>query len=96
MINADMRTYDYYTYSGFNEYAEPQLSEEVQGSIKIAIYTTSQSVTDNINYRDANYIGLTRASAVDDSYVIQYGEEKLKVLYIQPKGRFKQVFLKKL
>lgn len=95
MINSDMRYYDYYTYSGTNEYGAPQLSEDIKGSIKIAIYNTSQSVTDNINYRDASYIGLTLA-AVNDSQVIQYGEEKLKVLYIQPKGRYRQVFLKKI
>lgn len=96
MINTDMRWYDYFTYGGSDEYGAPQLQEEVQGSIKIAIYTTSQSVTDNINYKDASYIGLTRATIIDDSFVIQYGEEKLKVLYIQSKGRFKQVFLKKI
>lgn len=96
MINADMRFFDYYTYGAIDEYGAPQLSKEVQGSIKIAIYTTSQSVIDNINYKDASYLGLTRASIIDDSFVIQYGKEKLKVLYIQPKGKFKQVFLKKI
>lgn len=96
MINADMRRYDYYTYStDTDEYGAPQLSLDTQGTIKIAIYTTSQAITDNINYREANYIGLTLAP-VTDAYVIQYGKEKLKVLYIQPKGRYKQVYLKKI
>ena len=90
-----MRNYDYYTYGANDEYGAPQLSDEVQGSIKIAIYTTAQSVTDNIKYKDASYIGLTKG-AVNDTFVIQYGAEKLKVLYIQPKGRFKQVFLKEI
>lgn len=92
MIVADMRTYDYFTYGDNDGYGQPTLSETVQGSIKMAINTTSQSVQDNINYKDASYIGLTLAS-VDDTYVIQYGDEKLKVLYVQPKGRFKQVFM---
>lgn len=95
MINTDMRWYDYFTYGGSDEYGAPQLTEDAQGSIKIAIYTTSQSVVDNINYKDASYIGLTLAP-VNDSYVIKYGEEKLKVLYVQSKGRYKQVFLKKI
>jgi len=92
MIVADMRTYDYFTYGDNDGYGQPTLSETVQGSVKMAINTTSQSVQDNINYKDASYIGLTLAS-VDDTYVIQYGDEKLKVLYVQPKGRFKQVFM---
>lgn len=92
MINADMRSYDYYTYSGNNGYGQPVLSETVQGSIKIAINNTSQSVQDNITYKNATYIGLTLA-AVNDTFVIQYGDIKLKVLYVNPKGRYKQVFL---
>ena len=61
----------------------------------MAIYTTSQAIQDNINYKSANYVGLTYA-LLDDSYVIQYGDEKLKVLYVTPQGRMKQVFLVKI
>ena len=61
----------------------------------MAIYTTSQSVQANINYASANYIGLTN-STVNDTFVIEYGAEKLKVLYVQPQGRYKQVFLVRL
>lgn len=95
MINTDMRTYNYYIYGAQNAYGQATLSSEVKGQIKMAIYTSSQTVTDNIKYKDASYIGLTQ-SAVDDTYVIQSGAEKLKVLYVQPKGKYKQVFLKEL
>lgn len=92
MINADMRIYDYYTYGNKDAYGQPQLSTEVKGSVKMAINISSQSIQDNINYKDANYIGLTYA-LLDDTFVIQYGDKKLKVLYVNPKGRLKQVFL---
>lgn len=95
MINVDMRTYNYFTFGELNEYGEQKLSENPQGTIKIAIYSTGTSVQDNINYTDCNYIGLTH-SVIDESYVIEYDTEKLKVQYVQPKGRFKQVFLKKI
>ena len=95
MTNTAMRLYDYYTYSGSDEYGAPHLNEEISGNIKIAIYTTSQGIQDNINYSNANYIGLTLAP-IDDSYVIKYGEEKLKVLYVNPQGRYKQAFLSKI
>lgn len=95
MINADMRLYDYFLYDGKDKYGSPILSEDVKGSVKMAINITSQSIQDNINYSGASYIGLTH-SLLDDTYVIQYGEEKLKVLYVNPKGRLKQVFLAKI
>lgn len=95
MINTDMRIYDYFTIGPNNEYGQPQISKDVKGQIKMAINITSQSIQENVNYKDASYMGLTHAN-VNDTYVIQYGEEKLKVLYVNPKGRFKQVFLKEL
>lgn len=96
MINNDMRTYNYFTYGEVDSYGQPQLSQNPQGTIKISINITSQSIQDNILYQDASYIGLTMDSTVNDTFVIQYGEEKLKVLYVNPKGRYKQVFLKKI
>ena len=94
MINADMRIYDYYTYGEDNGYGQPSISASPQGKIKMAVNITSQAVQDNINYADAQYMGLT-LSPIDDTYVIQYGDEKLKVLYVNPKGRYKQVFMAK-
>ena len=95
MINRDMRSYDYFTFGELNSYGQPTLSQEKKGSIKMSINITSQSVQDNIRYKDATYVGLTHAE-VDDTFVIQYGDERLKVLYVNPKGRYKQVFLKNM
>lgn len=95
MISTDFRKYNYFLYLEKDEYAQPQMSKEPQGQIKMAIYITSQAIQDNINYKSANYVGLTQA-AIDDTYVIQYGNEKLKVLYVNPQSRLKQVFLAKI
>jgi len=96
MINTDMRDYVYYKYSAEkNAYAQRTLDKEPKGEIKMAIYTSSQSIQANINYKNAAYIGFTHAP-IDDTYAIQYGEEKLKVLYVNPQGRIKQVFLAKI
>ena len=92
MINADMHTYNYFTFGESNAYAQPQLSKDPVGTIKIAINLTSQTIQENINYKNASYMGLTFAP-IDDTYVIEYGESRLKVLYVNPKGRYKQVFL---
>ena len=95
MFNADMRTYYYYTLGSENAYGQNTISTDPVGTVKMAIYTTSQATQDNILYKDCNYIGLTQAN-VNDTYIIEVGKEKLKVLYVNPRGRYKQVFLKRM
>lgn len=95
MINSQMKTYNYFTFGALDEYGQPGLSTEPVGQVKMAINISSQSVIDNINYKDATYVGLTLAE-VNDTYVIEYGKERLKVLYVNPIGRYKQVFLKEI
>ena len=95
MINTAMRTYDYSTFGGKDAYGQTTNSGEVVGTIKMAITISSQSTQDNINFQDCNYVGLTTAK-LDDSYVIHYGKEKLKVLYVNDSGRLTQAFLKKI
>lgn len=102
MISRDMKTYFYYAFGDSNNYAQQTLIKDetgepkIQGSIKMAINITSQSIQDNVNYKDSSYIGLTLDKNVSDAYVILYGEEKLKVQYVNPMGRYIQVFLKAL
>lgn len=94
MITPQMREYDYYTYESVNSYGQPHLSEQPKGKIKIAINLISQTIGDNVLYANAQYSGLT-FDAIDDTYVIQYGEEKLKVLYVNS-ARYKQAFLARM
>ena len=92
MINADMRLYDYFTLGGRDAYGQPQLTENPVGKIKMAINIASQSTQDNILYKSCTYVGLTMAD-VSDAFVIDYEGTKLKVLYVNPKGRYNQVFM---
>lgn len=92
MINANMRTYDYYTLLPANGYGQQILSAYPTGKIKMAIHLNSQSVQDSPLYAQAQYVGVTRA-AIDDSAVIQFGAEKLKVLYVSPANRLRIVFM---
>lgn len=96
MINAQMRDYKYYTYGDKNNYGQPQLSADPQGTIKMAINIASQSTQDNILYNNCSYIGLTTDAEVSNKYVIEYQEERLKVEYVNPMGRFKQVFMSRM
>lgn len=94
MITTDMRAYNYFTLGNKDGYGQPTVSSEVQGTIKMAINLSSQSIQDNINYKDCSYVGLTTDKSVNDKMIIQYGDEKLKVQYINPRGRYIQVYLK--
>lgn len=93
MITTDMRNYNYFTYGTTDAYGQETISNEPTGTVKMSIYITSQSVQDNIKYKDCAYIGLTHDKNIDDTYVIEYGNEKLKVLYVNPQGRYKQVYM---
>lgn len=95
MINADMRLYDYFTYGEYDEAGQRVESTEPTGQIKIAINVASQAIQDNINYTDCQYIGLTHNKNVNDKWLIDYNGIKLKVLYVNPRGRLVQVFMAK-
>ena len=92
MINYDMKNYNFYLYSSRDEYGQERLTDTIQGSVKMSINITNQAAQQNINYSGASYVGLTY-QLLDDTYVIEYGDKLLKVLYVNPKGRLKQVFM---
>lgn len=95
MINAQMTKYKYFVYKE-NEYGEQVIDTSSSGTILMAINLVNKEVTDNILYTNANYIGLTLDNSITDKFVIEYGKEKLKVLYVNPQGRYKQVFMAKV
>lgn len=95
MVNTRMRTYNYQTYGELNEYGQPGLSNEI-GTIKMAIDFVTEAIDENSLYSGAQYTGLTHDKAVNATYVIQYGDERLKVLYVNPAGRYKQVFMARM
>lgn len=96
MINAQMREYKYYTYGDKNTYGQPQLSEEPQGVINMTINIISQNISNNPVYANCSYIGLTTDDEVSNKYVIEFNKERLKVEYVNPMGRHKQVFMSRM
>ena len=96
MINHKMRTYNYFTFGEMDDYGQAKISEDVKGSVKMAIFPTSQTVQQNILYLNAQYVGFTLDKRVNDTFVIDYEGSKLKVLYVSGPERIKQVFLSKV
>lgn len=99
MITTSMRDYEFYKYGGPNEYGQQTLIKDesgepiVQGTVKMAINLTTQATKDSVTYHNAQFFALTHDRSVDDTYVIQYGKMRLKVLFVAPGGRYRQVFL---
>lgn len=97
MINSQFREYDYYLLPEKNNYGQQVLVEGAppDGVVELAIYETSKGINENNLYSGAQYVGLTYA-AIDDTYIIQYGDRRLKVLYVTPSNRYNQVFLARM
>ena len=95
MINTDMRDYKYYTYIDENEYGQSTISKDIKGTVKMAIYLVSNTKEDSINYTSIQYQGITKDTDIDDTYVIKYGNKKLKVLYVI-EGIYRQVFMTRM
>ena len=95
MINSKMKFYPYYVFSDDTDaYGQKVLKPIQEGLVKINIQLVSQNVADNIKYTQASYVGLTSDRDINDKWVIQYDDESmLKVLYVNPHGKLKQVFL---
>ena len=68
---------------------------ELVREIKMAIYLSNQATNQNINYVEADYIGLTK-EPIETNALIQYENKKLKVKYINPQGRYYVVALVKV
>lgn len=85
-----MRNYTYQKYGEQDAYGQPVLGDK-KFQISMAISVISNQINDNVLYRDAQYIGLTRG-ALDDKCIVNYGTDKLKVLYVLP-GRYNQVYM---
>ena len=99
MINADMRLYDYYIMGGLDEYGQrklPAKDAQPEGKIKMAISISNQTIQDNILFQGCEYMGFTHDTKVNDTYIIDYNGTRLKVLYVSPQGRFKQVYLTRM
>lgn len=94
MINSLMKKYSYYLLPDADEYGQQVLKDDAApaGVIEIAITERSKGLSDSNLYSAAQYIGLT-LNSIDDKYIIQYGEDKLKVIYVTPSTRYSQAFL---
>lgn len=93
MVNTNMRTYDYYTLSDTtNDYGEETISTTKQGQVKLSINLLNKQMEDSVLYAGSSYVGITMEN-VNDKMIIEFNGSKLKILYINDLGRYKQVYM---
>lgn len=90
-----MRYYTYSSLGDLDDYGQPKESK-TKGFVKMAISLQSQSPQDNIKYKDTSYIGLTLDKRIDDKCFIHFNNQKLKVVYVNPVGRYRQVYMSEI
>jgi hypothetical protein len=96
MISTQMRQYTYKKITdSLDDYGQPTV-EEIEGTIKMAINFINETLQDNSLYSDAQYMGLTLNKNINDTYIINYEGESLKVLYVNKSGKYKQVFMSRV
>ena len=95
MINTNMKSYNYYVLDEYDDYGQVK-ETAASDKIKMSINFASESIQESPLYSGAQFVGLTLNKDVNASYIIQYGDEKLKVLYVNPAGRLKQVFMARM
>lgn len=93
MIQSNMKLYNYYTLGELDEYGTTQPGKEIKGQVKLSIFLHTKQLSDNSLYKDTQYIALTNDNDINETYLIEYDNRLLKVLYVNVLGRYKQLYL---
>lgn len=92
VINRDMREALVYVLGENDEYGQPTLNPENPIKITLTFGLFNHSPVEDPRYQDVMYTGLTTYNLTDKN-VIQIGDSKFKVKFVNPFGRLNQVFL---
>ena len=96
MIATKMREYKYFRYVGEDEYGQAKLSDKPIGTVKVAIYLISEQPDGTIKFCKGMYQGVTLDKEIDDTYVIKYGKQLLKVTSVTPSNLYRIVYLTRI
>ena len=93
MIETGMRVYPLWLIPEDKDRYRERVEPVEAGTARLSISLYAQSVADNVNYKDCQYIGLTNDRTITESHLIQYGNKRLKVKLVSPSGRMIQLIL---
>ena len=93
MINRELVDATVETYGGYDEYGQQLAEKTAERNITVAIGYYTHSATDDIRYQDVKYYGLTKDRNITDKDYIIVGENKYKVMFVNPTTRWTQLYL---
>jgi len=94
VINRDYKVAQVYAATELDEYGQETLAP-LSKSITLTFGLYNHYQTEDPRYTNIDYTGLTN-DEVDDSMTLELDNHKYKVEFVNPFGRRKQVFLRKL
>ena len=92
VINRSMREALKFSLAADDEYGQATLDTENPSTIHLTFGLYNPKEVADVRYQDVEYTGLTFDNLTDND-VIQLGEDKYKVKFVNPFGRISQVFL---
>lgn len=92
VINRSMREALKFALGADDEYGQATLDTENPSTIHLTFGLYNHKEVEDVRYQDVEYTGLTFDNLTDND-VIQLGEDKYKVKFVNPFGRINQVFL---
>ena len=90
-IAANMKDYDYYTYS-YDSYNQLVLGSSTVGKVKASIRQLNQETENTPLYENVSYVGLTLDKGIAANCVLAFGDKKLKVKEVVA-GRYNTLLL---
>ena len=81
-----------FAFGEVDEYGQETLDLENSSTIHLTFGLFNHHDTEDVRYQDVEYTGLTFDNLTDNN-VIQIGDNKYKVKFVNPYGRINQVFL---
>ena len=94
LFNRTLQTLVVHTHGGVDDYgyqlAEELSTRKIEGSVSLYQHTQ----TSDIRYIDCEYVVLTKDKDISVNDSIEINGKEMKVMFVNPYGRLKQVFIK--
>ena len=94
MINRQLQTVKVISKSGKDEYGQRHIDETAPRFTFLTIGLYEHSQNSDIRYADCKYVGLTKDTTLTDNDYLVYEGKEHKSEFINPYGRWVQVFFK--
>lgn len=93
MINREMRQATVVTYGGVDEYGQMNTTATASRDTYLTFGLYQHTNSNDVRYQNVTHYGLTKDSEITDNDIIVIDGVEYKVLFVNPFGRMREVFL---